>query len=160
MNIDSTVFLQNMYYYKFNIHLSKGLKWQNKWAGTKSCKFKFFKSAQDVREFRVKSYPWWRFDRKIKRYIEFNGGWHFSFLMNPQLISKKISINTQELDHVLGTKKYNISDFNDEKIIKDRIENAQDIYGRKTITLKKVKIDESYPKIIRENKIKYKNWIS
>ncbi len=96
----------------------------------------------------------------IKRYIEFNGGWHFSFLMNPQLISKKISINTQELDHVLGTKKYNISDFNDEKIIKDRIENTQDIYGRKTITLKKVEIDESYPKIIRENKIKYKNWIS
>jgi beta-1,4-mannosyl-glycoprotein beta-1,4-N-acetylglucosaminyltransferase len=41
MNFDSAVFLQNMYYYKFNIHLSKGLKWRNKWAGTKSCKFKF-----------------------------------------------------------------------------------------------------------------------
>ncbi len=117
INFDSTVFLQNMYYYKFNIHLSKGLKWKNKWAGTRSCKFKFFQSAQNVREFRVKNYPWWRFDRKIKRYIEFNGGWHFSFLMDPQLISKKISINTQELDHVLQTKEYNISDFNDEKKI-------------------------------------------
>jgi len=160
INFDSTVFLQNMYYYKFNIHLSKGLKWKNKWAGTRSCKFKFFQSAQNVREFRVKNYPWWRFDRKIKRYIEFNGGWHFSFLMDPQLISKKISINTQELDHVLQTKKYNISDFNDEKKIKERIENMMDIYGRRTINLKKVEIDESYPRIIRENIIKYKKWIA
>lgn len=160
INFDSTIFLQNMYYYKFNIHLSKGLKWKNKWAGTRSCKFKFFQSAQNVREFRVKNYPWWRFDRKIKRYIEFNGGWHFSFLMDPQLISKKISINTQELDHVLQTKKYNISDFNDEKKIKERIENMMDIYGRRTINLKKVEIDESYPRIIRENIIKYKKWIA
>lgn len=160
INFDSTVFLQNMYYYKFNIHLSKGLKWKNKWAGTRSCKFKFFQSAQNVREFRVKNYPWWRFDRKIKRYIEFNGGWHFSFLMDPQLISKKISINTQELDHVLQTKEYNISDFNDEKKIKERIENMMDIYGRRTINLKKVEIDESYPRIIRENIIKYKKWIA
>jgi len=160
INFDSTIFLQNMYYYKFNIHLSKGLKWKNKWAGTRSCKFKFFQSAQNVREFRVKNYPWWRFDRKIKRYIEFNGGWHFSFLMDPQLISKKISINTQELDHVLQTKEYNISDFNDEKKIKERIENMMDIYGRRTINLKKVEIDESYPRIIRENIIKYKKWIA
>lgn len=160
INFDSTVFLQNMYYYKFNIHLSKGLKWKNKWAGTRSCKFKFFQSAQNVREFRVKNYPWWRFDRKIKRYIEFNGGWHFSFLMDPQLISKKISINTQELDHVLQTKEYNISDFNDEKKIKERIENMMDIYGRRTINLKKVEIDESYPRAIRENIIKYKKWIA
>ncbi len=160
INFDSTVFLQNMYYYKFNIHLSKGLKWKNKWAGTRSCKFKFFQSAQNVREFRVKNYPWWRFDRKIKRYIEFNGGWHFSFLMDPQLISKKISINTQELDHVLQTKEYNISDFNDEKKIKERIENMMDIYGRRTINLKKVEIDESYPRVIRENIIKYKKWIA
>ena len=34
-----------------------------------------------------------------------------------------------------------------------------DIYGRRTITLKKVDIDESYPRAIRENKIKYKKWI-
>ena len=159
MNFDSTVFLQDMYYYKFNIHLSKGLKWKNKWAGTKSCKFKFFKTAQNVREFRVKNYPWWRFDRKIKRYIEFNGGWHFSFLMDPQSISKKISINTQELDHVLETKKYNISDFNNEKLINERIEKMIDVYDRQTISLKRVDIDESYPRAIRENKIKYKKWI-
>jgi hypothetical protein len=79
--------------------------------------------------------------------------------MDPQSISKKISINTQELDHVLEEKKYNIKDFNDEKVIKDRIDNMIDVYGRKTISLKKVDIDESYPRVIRENKIKYKNWI-
>jgi len=160
INFDSTVFLQNMYYYKFNIHLYQGLKWKNKWPGTKSCKYKFFTSAQNVRQFRVKNYPWWRFDRKIKRYIEFNGGWHFSFLMNSQTISKKISINTQELDHVLGSNNYNIKDLNDEKIIKERIKNLTDVYGRKTINLRKVDIDETYPKILRENQIKYKKWIA
>ena len=159
INFDSTVFLQNMYYYKFNIQIIGGLKFKNKVACTKSCKFKFFKSAQNVREFRVKNYPWWRFDRKIKRHIELNGGWHFSFLMDPQLISKKISINTQELDHVLQTKDYNISDFSDEKKIKKRIENMMDIYGRKNVTLKKVDIDESFPRVIRENIFKYKKWI-
>ncbi len=160
INFDSTVFLQNMYYYKFNIHLYKGLKWKNKWPGTKSCKYKFFTSAQTVRQFRVKNYPWWRFDRKIKRYVEFNGGWHFSFLMNSQTISNKISINTQELDHVLGPKNYNIKDLNDEKIIKERIKNLTDVYGRKTINLRKVDIDETYPKILRENQIKYREWIA
>ena len=73
-----------------------------------------------------------------------------------QWISKKISINTQELDHVLETKKYNISDFNDEKLINERIEKMIDVYGRQTISLKRVDIDESYPRAIRENKIKYK----
>jgi hypothetical protein len=34
-----------------------------------------------------------------------------------------------------------------------------DVYGRQTIGLKRVDIDESYPRAIRENKIKYKKWI-
>jgi hypothetical protein len=34
-----------------------------------------------------------------------------------------------------------------------------DVYGRQTINLKRVDIDESYPRAIRENKIKYKKWI-
>jgi hypothetical protein len=79
--------------------------------------------------------------------------------MDPKSISKKISITTHELDHVLETKKYNIKDFNGEKIIEERIEKMIDVYGRKTISLNKVDIDESYPRVIRENKIKYKKWI-
>ena len=66
LDFDSTVFLQNMYYYKFNIHFYKGLKWNNKSAGTRSCKFKFFETGEQMRRYRVKNIPWWRFDRKIK----------------------------------------------------------------------------------------------
>ncbi len=46
------------------------------------------------------------------------------------------------------------------KKFKERIENMMDIYGRRTINLKKVEIDESYPRAIRENIIKYKKWIA
>ena len=56
--------MQNMYYYKFNIHYHKGLKWKNKWPGTKSCKYKFFESAQEIRGFRNKEIPKWRIDKK------------------------------------------------------------------------------------------------
>ena len=40
-NFDSAVFLQKMFYYKFNINAYEGLKFKNKIACTKSCKFKF-----------------------------------------------------------------------------------------------------------------------
>ena len=159
MNFDSTVFLQDMYYYKFNIHLSKGLKWRNKWAGTKSCKFKFFKTAQNVREFRVKNYPWWRFDRKIKRYIEPNGGWHFAYLMNTEDISKKISGFAHEVSHVLSSKNFNIEALSDQNYINQKIKNMEDIYGRKNIKLKVVNIDTSFPKEIFENVYKYQDLI-
>ena len=97
-----------MYYYKFNIHLYQGLKWNNKVAATKSCKFKFFESVQKVRKFRVKNIPWWRFDRKIKRYVEKNGGWHFSYLMNSEEISLKLSRFKHEIDHLKKNSPYNI----------------------------------------------------
>jgi len=160
INYDTTVFLQNMYYYKLNILLYKGLKWENKWPGTKSCKYKYFETAQKVREFRVKNYPWWRFDRKIKRYIESNGGWHFSFLMDPKKISQKITLTTHELDHVLGKGNYQLKILNDEKIINKKISNLKDIYGRQDIRLKKVEIDQTYPEIIKNNTFKFRHLIS
>ena len=123
LKYDSVIFLQKMFYYKLNIFCYDGLKWNKKWAGTKSCKFKFFKNAQSVREFRVKNYPWWRFDRKIKRYIEQNGGWHFAYLMNTKDISKKISGFTHELSHVLNSDNFNIEALSDQNCINQKIEN-------------------------------------
>ena len=148
---DSTVFLQNMYYYKFNIHCYKGLKWQNKWPGTKACKFKYFKSAQRVREFRVKNYPWWRFDRKFTRYVLKNGGWHFSFLMNEKEISKKLK--------TYAHKEYSSIKFTDVDNIKKNIESMTDILGRKELLYKKVEIDHSFPEDLLLNKYLYKDFI-
>lgn len=151
-NYDSAVFLQKMYYYKFNINVYEGLKFKNKIACTKSCKFKFFKSFQQVRQFRVKNIPWWRFDQKIKRYVEKDGGWHFSFLMNSKDIKYKLSRFEHEIKHLKKEDGYILSDLMDIKRIKNNIINLKDPYDRDHVKLKKVKIDESFPKYILENK--------
>ena len=149
---DSAVFLQKMYYYKFNINVYEGLKFKNKIACTKSCKFKFFKSFQQVRQFRVKNIPWWRFDQKIKRYVEKDGGWHFSFLMNSEDIKSKLSRFEHEIKHLKKEDGYILSDLMDIKRIENNIINLKDPYDRDHVKLKKVKIDESFPKYILENK--------
>lgn len=156
---DSTVFLQKMFYYKFNINVYEGLKFKNKIACTKSCKFKFFKSFRQVREFRVKNIPWWRFDKKIKRYVEKDGGWHFSFLMNSKDIKSKLSRFEHEIKHLKKNEKYELDSLMDIKKIENKIINFKDPYDRDHIKLKKVKIDESFPEYIFQNKIKLKEFI-
>lgn len=158
-NFDSAVFLQKMFYYKFNINAYEGLKFKNKIACTKSCKFKFFKSFQQVREFRVKNIPWWRFDKKIKRYVEEDGGWHFSFLMNSEDIRSKLSRFEHEIKHLKKEDEYKLIDLMDIKRIENNIINLKDPYDRDHVKLKKVKIDESFPKYILENKNKLNEFI-
>jgi len=160
MKYDSTIFFQNMYYYKLNVHCYDGLKWKDKWPGTKGCKFKFFETAQKVRELRVKKYPWWRIDRKMSRYIENNGGWHFAYLMSTSEISKKLSRFSNEKKHVLNKKKVNVKKLNGKEIIEKKIKNMHDIYGRKNIKLKTVKIDNTFPSAVYKNIKKYKNFIN
>ena len=150
-NFDSTIFLQKMFYYKFNINAYEGLKFKNKIACTKSCKFKFFKSFQQVREFRVKNIPWWRFDKKIKRYVEKDGGWHFSFLMKSEDIKSKLSRFEHEIKHLKKEDEYILSDLMDIEKIENNIINLKDPYDRGHVKLKKVKIDGSFPKYILEN---------
>ena len=159
LNYDSVAFLQNMYYYKFNIHCYKGLKWNNKWPGTKGCKFKFFKSARQVREFRVRNIPKWRLDRKIKRYIVNDGGWHFSYLMNKNEVKLKLSRIPGEIDHLLKNNEEAREKLFDDTTIDQKYKNFQDPYGRKDIFLKKVKIDLSFPDEIRNNIKKYSKYI-
>ena len=159
-NFDSTVFLQNMYYYKFNIHLYEGLKWNNKVAATKSCKYKFFKSVQQVRNFRVKNIPWWRFDRKIKRYVENNGGWHFSHLMNAKEISSKLKRFEHEISHLKKDGQYDIDELVNINNIENKILNLQDPYDRKDIKLKKVKIDSTFPLFVIKNLDNLKDFIA
>ena len=159
LNFDSAVFLQNMYYYKFNIQVTEGLKLTNKWPGTKSCKFKFFQSAQEVRKLRVKSIPWWRFDRKIKRHIELDGGWHFSYLMNKDSISDKISRFSHEIQHVLKGTAYDENKLKNKDLINEKILKLKDPYGRDNIKLIKVNLDDTFPKEILKKKEKYLDYI-
>lgn len=148
-NSDSTIFLQNFYYYKLNILCYDGLKWKKKWPGTKAIKYKFFKSAQKTRELRVKNIPTWRIDQKVKRIILENGGWHFSYLMKPNQIKNKIE-NFAHKEY----KKYNKINH-----IKKKIKEKKDLFNRKNLKFKITKVDKSYPYEIINNIKKYKKWI-
>ena len=156
---DSTVFMQKMYYYKFNIHYYSGLKWKNKWPGTKGCKFKFFSKPQEIRNFRNKEIPWWRFDKKMKRYVEWDGGWHFAYLMNDDEISNKLNRFDHEIEHLLVGQKYLKENLVNKNEIKFRIKNFIDPYNRKDVKLKKVDLDETYPKFIYQNIDKLSDFI-
>ena len=128
------------------------MKWFNKWPGTKYTLYKHFKTAQGVRELRVKNYSWWRFDKPIKQKIIINGGWHFSFIMNPENISKKI----KSYSH----KEYQTSNFMDVKKIERKIKEGKDLFDRKDLVWNYVKIDEDYPSFFLNNIEKYKKWIN
>ena len=72
-------FNQEMFYYKFNLKLPNYI-----WIGTKSCKKKYLKNPQWLRNIKDRKYPFYRLDTFFskKKYTNLkfinNGGWHFS----------------------------------------------------------------------------------
>ena len=135
-------FSQKMFMYKLNLQNLD----ESNWIGSKITKKKYISSMQSLRDLKFKNYPFWRIDKFNLQII--NGGWHFSFLQTPQQILTKI-------------KSFSHGEFNNEKIneknIEEKILKNQDIFGRKT-TLKKIELDESYPKYILDNKEKFSKW--
>ena len=135
-------FSQKMFMYKLNLQNLE----ESNWIGSKITQKKNITSMQALRNIKFKNYPFWRFDKYNLQII--NGGWHFSFLQTPQQILEKI-------------KSYSHGEFNNENIneknIEEKILKNQDIFGRKT-TLKKIELDESYPKYILDNKEKFSKW--
>ena len=145
-NSKFTVFEQKMFYYKINI----ANKTHPNWYGSRICKKKYLKSPQWLRDQKVKKYPFWRFD-KIQWNIIKNGGWHFSFLMSPKEIQKKIS-------------SYAHSEFNNDQYknldrIKKKIDSRLDLFNR-PIFYDQVKFDKTFPEYIYNNEDKFKNWIA
>tara|TARA_B110001452_G_C15107373_1_gene386067 strand:- start:57 stop:842 length:786 start_codon:yes stop_codon:yes gene_type:complete len=144
-NYKFTVFEQKMFYYKINLHN----KTEPFWHGSRICKKKYLKSPQWLRDQSIKNYPFWRFD-KIKWNIIKNGGWHFSFLMNPDQIKSKI----KSFAHA----EYNNEYYTNLEKIERSIENKIDLFNR-PISYKKDNIDEMFPRYIIDNKEKFKEWI-
>ena len=144
------LFLQNMYYYKFNIlGLDEG---DGNWAGSRICKKKYLKSFFDFRILKKKNikYPFWRIDKEKNIQLIENGGWHFTYLMTPEEISKKI----ENMAHT----EFNNEKFKDVDKIKENINNLIDPFDR-NLRLKKVKIDNNYPEYLTQNIDIYKDWI-
>ena len=101
-------FLQKNFQSKINLlNITDG-----PWPGTKICQKKNLKSPQWLRNLKVKKNPFWKIFRKNVQLIN-NGGWHFSFLKDPEDIKKKIiSYSHQE---------YNTKEFTDVESIKKRL---------------------------------------
>ena len=150
-----------MMYYKFNLVMNNF-----RWIGSKACKKKDLKSPQWIRNIKDRTYSWWRLDvlfsntKYIKLKIIENGGWHFSYLKDPQNIEKKLK---SYLHHA----EYALNPLGVEKI-KRLIKNKKTIYNLKVDSrtnkfdgkndLEKINLN-LLPKYILENKEKFKEWI-
>ena len=136
-------FSQKMFMYKLNLQNLE----ESNWIGSRMVKKKDLVSMQNLRNLKFKKFPFWRLDKRHLQII--NGGWHFSFLQTPDEILKKIkSFSHGEFDN----EKLN------ERLIKEKIINNQDIFERGH-KLKRIELDDSYPKYIFENKDKFLKWI-
>ena len=119
------------------------------WPGTKICQKKYLKSPQWLRNLKTKKKPFWKILKKNIQLIN-NGGWHFSFLKDPDSIKKKIiSYSHQE---------FNKEKFTNIESIKNKIKLGVDLFERK-IDYKIVNIDETFPDYIVNNKKMFKDWI-
>ena len=84
-------FIQRMYYYKLNLFYES-----MPWYGSKACKVKNLISPQWLRTIKNKKYPFWRIDtyfsKKKYKNIDFiqDGGWHFTNIMSPENLEKKL----------------------------------------------------------------------
>ena len=138
-------FLQKNFQSKLNLlNITDG-----DWAGTKICQKKFLKSPQWLRNKKIKSNSFWKIFKKKLQLIE-NGGWHFSFLKEPNAIIKKINSYAHQ--------EYNTSEFTNIQLIKERISKGEDIFNR-NIRYKIIDIDKTFPDYINENKEKLRDWI-
>ena len=139
-----TAFQQTNYSFKFNL---KNITFPI-WYGTKLCKKKYLKSPQWLRDQKVKKYSILKF-YKIKWNIIQNGGWHFSYIMNPNETSEKI----KSFSHA----EYNLDKYTNIKIIEDKLSKGLDLFNRNQ-SYQKVELDSSFPKSFFENKNKFDKW--
>ena len=154
-------FNQVMFYYKFNLKLP-----DYNWVGTKSCKKKYLKSPQWLRNIKDKKYPFYRLDTffsKTKysniRFIN-EGGWHFTNIKSADEIRHK-------LKSYLHHREFDVNPLSINEI-DNLIKNQQAIYDLK-VDKKVQKIGhgnklEKYdlkklPPYINDNLNKFKKWI-
>mgnify|MGYP006135163385 FL=1 len=147
------VFKQNHYYYKLNLQATKNPYWY----GSRICIKKYLKSPQWLRNLKFKKRPFWRIDRFRLNNILINGGWHFCNLKTAKELLHKYKNLCETNDPYVFKEKIDIKKINI-KNIEEKILKGRDIIGRNEIYEAK-KIDNTFPKKILENKIKFKEWM-
>lgn len=144
------IFLQNLYYYKINL---QDFNLGNNWEGTRGCLKKNLYSINYMRQKVLKKnlkYKFWRLDKERNIQIINEGGWHFSYLLTPNEIQKKIK--------TFAHTEYDKKRFTDLNIIKNKIKKKLDLFNR-NIFFKKRDLDQTFPKYILKNKKKFIKWI-
>jgi beta-1,4-mannosyl-glycoprotein beta-1,4-N-acetylglucosaminyltransferase len=140
-----SVFEQKNFFYKLNL----ANKTIPKWYGSKICKKKYLKNPQWLRNQKIKNISIFNFYR-IKWNIIKDGGWHFSFLMKPKEIQRKIKS--------FAHSEFNKEEFTNLDKITYRLNNRLDIFDRKQF-YNKVKLDDDFPQYIKENLKEFKEWL-
>ena len=144
------IFLQNLYYYKINL---QDINLGNNWEGTRGCLKKNLHSINYMRQKVLKKnlkYKFWRIDKEKNIQIINDGGWHFSYLLTPCEIQRKIK--------TFAHTEYNKKRFTNLKIIKNKIKKGLDLFNRDIFFIKK-KLDQTFPKYILKNKKNFYKWI-
>ena len=118
---------------------------------------KIFKITQWLRNLKFKKRPFWRIDRFRLNNILINGGWHFCNLKTAKELLHKYKNLCETNDPYVFKEKIDIKKLNI-KNIEEKILKGRDIIGRNEIYEAK-KIDNTFPKKILENKIKFKEWM-
>ena len=154
-------FKQIMIYYKLNLYLA-----EFPWIGSKACKKSALRSPQWLRNIKDRNYSWWRLDTFFSKTkysninIFENGGWHFSYIKNPEGIERKLK---SYLHHA----EYEMNPINKEKISK-LIEEKKAIYNLK-VDSRLNKFDDSnklkkldlslLPQYVKDNISMFSDWI-
>tara|TARA_B100001758_G_C18234743_1_gene517293 strand:- start:34 stop:843 length:810 start_codon:yes stop_codon:yes gene_type:complete len=141
LNKKYVIFMQKFFVYKLNVFN----KHESPWEGTRACKKKDLKSVNFLRKKILKrnlNKPFWKFSLERNIQIINDGGWHFNNLYSPEKISKKL----KTFQHTeFESKKFSSVD-----LIKTKIENLEDLFGRDH-KYQKVIINKEYPEYILNN---------
>ena len=155
------LFKQDMFYYKFNLHLPNLI-----WTGTKGCKKKNLVNPQWLRNIKDRKYSFFRIDTFFSKTkytsikIISDGGWHFSNIKTPKEIEHKLKsyLHHREFDE----QPLSIDEI--DKIIKNK-QAIYDLTVDKTTNkigngskLEKFEF-ERLPMHIQKNYNDYKEWI-
>ena len=156
-----SIFLQKMFYYKFNLKHPTLT-----WVGSKACKKKDFISPQWLRNIKAKKYNLWRLDVLLskKKYFNLNfiknGGWHFTSIKKPEDIHYKLSNFLHHLEYEKSetTLETLTSLINEKKVLYDHNADKRNNKWNSSISLIKVE-DNELPAYLINNKNKYINFI-
>ena len=155
------LFKQYFFHYKFNLFLNNFF-----FFGSRGCLKKNLISPQWLRNVKTKKYSFWRIDtffsnqkyQNIK--IIDNGGWHFTNIMNEEALIYKLK---SYLHHADFPEKLLNKDLFKELIREKKImyDHNVDKSGNKFENKKELSEFEKelLPRHLRENFVKYKDWI-